>query len=74
MLITLRAAFLGDPVPFPHGYEPVGVLDAPDLEAAYCAGQNLDTPSWNPERPTRSLSVGDVLTTEEGAWRAAAAG
>ncbi len=69
-----RAGFFGDPVPFPHGYDAVGVIEAAHLEAAYRAGQNLDGPCWNPERPTRSLSVGDVLTTEDGAWRVAIAG
>ena len=68
-----EAAARGESVPFPVVYDFVGVVEGADLEAGFRAGQNTDEP-WNRERPTRSVSVGDVLTTGASAWRVADAG
>lgn len=68
-----EAASRSEAVPFPAAYDLVGFMDASSLEAAFHAGQNTRIP-WNPARPTRSVSVGDVLTAGTAAWRVADAG
>jgi hypothetical protein len=68
-----EAAARGESVPFPVAYDFVGVVEGADLEAGFRAGQNTQDP-WNRERPTRSVRVGDVLTTGASAWRVADAG
>ncbi len=67
-----RAVWGDTPIPFPAAYHPVGRIAAQDLEEAWRFGQNDWAPegSWNPDHPTRSLTVGDVLVDERGhAWR-----
>ena len=68
-----EAAARGESVPFPVAYDLAGVVEAADLEAGFRASQNTQDP-WNREHPTRSVSVGDVLTTGASAWRVADAG
>lgn len=68
-----RAAWMGEYPDFPAAYMAVGAITADSLEAAWVAGQNDFTAGgWNAERPTRSLSVGDVLSAVgnlQVAWR-----
>lgn len=45
--------------------ELVGQVEASDFDDAYAKSQNLFG-SWNPEKPCRSTSVGDVIEHDEG--------
>lgn len=57
-----RAAWMGEYPDFPAACMAVGEITANSLEATWVPSQNNFTAGgWNAERPTRRLSVGDVL-------------